>query len=261
MATCVFGWQNAAKSAAIVSYNSAQPGLDPTQWQTNDAGAASMAWQTVGTTATVLLDAGSTGQTWGAVALSRTNLSAGAQWSVTIWADAGQTTVVYGGGAATAANVTGGQCVLILPAQVAGQRISISVTDTANPEGFLNIPLAYAGPLFRPAGNISWQTTRARDRQVDEVVTRSGTEFPQFRWSRRRWSLDMQSLRTAELPTWQSIDQLAALGGNILFVPDPASATINADAIFGRLTSKADITYPFGCGDRLAWKADATERL
>ena len=263
MTLAMFGYQNAVKTAALVGSSSA-PGLDVSQLQNNDSGAASMAWQCTFTSGTLRIATAAV-TTFGAVCIARSNITAAALWSIRVFSDSTETVLNFNAGSVSGAptlamNVVNGQAVYIMPAGVSGKEMRIDFTDSANPEGYVNIPLIYAGPVFQPLRALSWNTTRGRDQRVDEIVTRSGVEFPQHRWDRRRWSLDAQSIGAAEYPTFQAIDSQARLGGNVLFIPDPASATLNADAIFGRLTPKADFGFMPG-GTRLTWKADITERL
>lgn len=155
-----------------------------------------------------------------------------------------------------------GQSVVIAPAEVTGRVCVLDVSNTSNPDAFLNIPLAYAGPVWTPLTNISYETTFGRDDQVDEVTSRGGAEFPSVQWVRRRWDVSLQGIRASEVWTQaMALDLAARTGGNVLFVPDPAGANAARETVYGRLKSLADLSFPFGNADRRAWRARITERL
>ena len=155
-----------------------------------------------------------------------------------------------------------GQSVHVAPAPVAGEAVRLDITDPTNPDGFINVPLAYAGPVWQPATNIAYDTSLGRDDATDETTTRGGAEFPTLQWTRRRWDVSLQGIRASELwPSVMELDRAARTGQNVLFVPDPAGADVAREAVFGRLRSLGDVTYPFGNGDRRAWRARITERL
>jgi hypothetical protein len=93
-------------------------------------------------------------------------------------------------------------------------------------------------------------------------VTRGGQEFPRLYYVRRRLELDFQLVAASDLWTYvDDLDQTARLGGNVLVVPNPASADINRESLFGRLKARSDVGYLAGLMDRRTWRATVTERL
>ena len=155
-----------------------------------------------------------------------------------------------------------GQSVTVAPGDVTGRVCRLDVSDPTNPDGFLNIPLAYAGPVWTPATNIDYQTTFGRDDQVDEVTSRGGSEYPSLQWARRRWDVTLQGIRASEVWTQaMALDLAARAGGNVLFIPNPAGADVGRETVYGRLKSLADLSFPYGSADRRAWKVRITERL
>jgi hypothetical protein len=152
--------------------------------------------------------------------------------------------------------------VLVQPTPVRGVLCRCDISDPTNPQGSLNIPLAYAGEGWSPEKNISWASAPGRDVQVDEVTTRGGQEYPSLRWRRQRMDIDHQSILADEVwPRIMDLQLAAEHGGNILFVPNPDSEALQCQALFGRLTSQSDVTHPFQSDERRAWRARLTERL
>jgi hypothetical protein len=140
--------------------------------------------------------------------------------------------------------------------------LRVDIADPGNPAGFLRAAQLYGGPVARPIGNIGYETAFARTVDAPALTTRGGQEFPILRHTRRGWRISMPSLREAEV--WPLVDALqlaAADGRNVLFIPFPAGADIQRDAVFGRLTDPAPITWPNPTPLRRAWSCTITERL
>lgn len=152
--------------------------------------------------------------------------------------------------------------VTALDTAVVGQVCRCDINDPTNPDTFLNIPLAYAGPVWQPLTNIDFSSAVGRDGAIDEVVTRGGQELPVARWDRMRVELSFQGVRTSEVwPTVMQIDHYSRLTGNLIWVNDPDNGLLNYETIFGRGSPTADLTYPYGGADRRAWKFRVQERL
>lgn len=156
----------------------------------------------------------------------------------------------------------GGQSFHLAPAEVMGQFCRCDISDAGNPDGCLRIALAYAGPVWQPSLNIGWGTSFAMEEVADEVVTRGGSEYSEPRYIRRRWDIALDAVAAADLwPRMMEWLRATRAGGNVLFVPDPASADVQREAVFGRARSMADVTYPFTSTELRAWRARVTERL
>lgn len=255
----LLGWNNVVKSAVNIEAVSYAPNLYPAQLQ-NDQGSPATAYQsTSATNQGLLFDAG-VDTAWRVFAMFRTNLSATAQlrWDVL---DASQNTL-WSSPTQSAGVVRGfGQSIFIRPTEIVGRFAHLAITDPANPDGFINIPLLFAGPVWEPQTNISYDTSFGRDDITDEVVSRGGQEFPTPRFARRRWDVALSGIRQAEL--WRSamdLDAYSRTGGNVLFIPDPAG-DVNRETVYGRGRSLTDVTYPYGSADRRAWKIRVSERL
>ena len=154
------------------------------------------------------------------------------------------------------------QSVHVAPSAITGAACRFQVSDPSNPDGFINIPLLYAGPAWQPATNIAYDSTIGRDDQTDEITSRGGAEFPSVQWTRRRWDVSMQGIRSSEL--WaqaMELDRFARTGRNVLFVPNPASVDVGCETVYGRAKPLSDISFPFGNADRRAWRVRITERL
>jgi len=261
MGNTVLGVNNLIKSGALIA-GSSVPTMPITNLQT-DSGASSMAWQTVSGVLTPAAGATfrctPTRQLWRLFGLFRTNLSQGA--SVTFSLYLNPATLVWSG------TVTGpqpgyGQVVAVAPTDMFADYSVVDITDTGNPDGFINIPLAYAGPAWIPRLGFTWGSTYGRDSTVDEMISRGGQEYPTYRFQQRRWEAAFDAISDTELWTEaQNLDRVSRYGGNILFVPDLASTTSSNEAVFGRVTVTADVSYIAGFHDRHAWKFRIKERL
>lgn len=257
--TVAVGVNNIIKTAALGSQSSATN--MPIENLKLDTGATSQAWQT----RAGLLDVNfaiepATRQVWRAFGLFRTNLTRGATVGVQLVNHNPLTQVWY-------ASVTGpmpgyGQIVVVAPQDFQADACVFYITDLGNPDGFINVPLAFAGPAWIPLKNHTWNSTMGRDSVVDELISRGGQEYPMYRYQQRRWEVEFDSIEGAEL--WQSaeeLDRIARYGGNVLYVPRTESPTIAQEAVFGRVTVTADVGYRAGVADVHNWKYRVRERL
>jgi len=138
----------------------------------------------------------------------------------------------------------------------------VDIEDAGNPDLFLNIPLVYAGDAWEPGRQISSDSASGTDAVTDEVVARSGAEYPVFRYEKRRWDLAFASLPDDEVFSGlEQVMRVARRGANVLFVPFPREDKSNFEAVFGRLTSRSDVTYPSTNKAYRAFRASVTERL
>lgn len=259
MSNTALAWTNYVKTGVVTS-NNAAANFPVTNIQ-GDSGAPADGWQTTILTSIVLTITPATGaQIWRALGLFRTNLTAGA--SLTFALKNNPSTVVYTTTVAGPVGATG-QVVALPPSNTTADYATITISDASNPDGHVNVPLAFAGPVWLPTSPLALDTAYGRDSQVDAPVSRSGQEYPVLRWQRRRWDISSLGVRTStELwPQLDTLNRLAMAGGNVLLVPDITSANKGYEALFGRLAQLADVTFPLGGSDRRAWKGRLTERL
>lgn len=252
MENCGFGYQNRLLDGVLSADQQAE--RLPVSNLASPQGSAAQAWRVPATTGTLTLTLPSASPVR-AFSFHRTNLTASAQ--VTISVRNGGTFVYTWNGLPSVAN---GQAVHVAPQTVAGDTVTVSVQDSANPDGFLSLPLAYVGPLWQPLRNFSTDSTSGFVGGVDEAMALSGAEYPQARWIQRKATIAHQSYGAAEAATLREISRLGLTGRNILFLPDPAAILPADEALFGRL-SGGDLSNPFGAADRRALTFTLTERL
>lgn len=259
----VFGWQNYVKDV-VPFVLSAASNMGPGNLQ-GDQGSPSTGWQTqTGTISgsnTLLQIKGTSPLStvpWGAVGVFRANLTSAASITFNFYIGA---SVQY------SATVSGpaagyGQVFVVPPTTVMAEQVNITFNDPGNPDNFINVPLAFGGPVWTPIGNISFASTVGRDDSTDEVISRGGQEWPVNRWQRRRWNIAMDAIRQSEV--WASVaelDRVARVGGNVFCLPNTLSSNTAQEAIYGRLKAGADISFPYSAGDRRGWRATITERI
>jgi hypothetical protein len=170
--------------------------------------------------------------------------------------------VTYDSGAQPGVAPGYGQLVTVAPAEVTGRCARVDISDPANPDGFLNIPLAFAGPAWSPQVNIAPGGAVARDRDQTVVRTRAGGEYVTLRSTRRRWAVSLPALSGDE--AWlqaAELEEAAAGGRNILFVPFPAGTHVQREAVFGLLASSSPMAMPTPNAELRTWSATITERL
>lgn len=236
-----------------------------------ESGAPSQAWQTP--TGVVTAAAGAhffvhppvANQAWRVAGLFRSNLTASATMRVQLFRPGvipGTYTTLYDGVAPNPPAPGYGQIILVMPSDVLADFALVQIDDPLNPDGFINIPLAFLGPAWLPLSPASYDTVDGADDSVDENESRGGQEHPNYLWSRRRREISFMGVRESEvLSGWRPLDNVARRGNNILYIPDIASDTINQEALYGRMRSTSDLGYPYGGSGRRSWRVRHTERL
>lgn len=242
---CVIGHLNSFVSGSV-SASSHATGLGPDQLQ-NDQGNASFALQIPGTSGSITVSGVSAD--YRMFGLFRTNLTAGASvtWSI--------------GGASCAVVPWFGQSVLVLDTPVSASGVTVSISDGSNPDGFLNIPLAYAGPGFQPQVNMDFSSAPNRGVGTLKEITRAGGSFIRNDYVKRTFDVVFSGIKPDEIVTMDEIDLVGRHGHNVLFVPDPTSVNVGREAIFGEWEGTTGLTYPYQATDARGYRATATERL
>jgi hypothetical protein len=255
---CLIGWKNHVLTGSLVvsSAEAAMPGAN----LQNDHGAPSLGWQTQpATSAWVRIDAGSA-VTWRMACLARTNLTTAAEVTFKLGSSAGGTEV------ASIGSVTGlvagySQIVRDFGQDYSARHLEIAISDPANPDGFINVPLAYAGEGYQPPLGFAPSSVFGREESMDKVVSKGGQEYPRLNWHRRFWDLQWPAIDEDDvIEQLFELDRVAREGGNVLFIPFPSSAHRQREAVFGPLKG-GDVAFPSQLATVRGWRARITERL
>ncbi|HTI78905.1 MAG TPA: hypothetical protein VL614_00490 [Acetobacteraceae bacterium] len=254
----LLGYINFVKSGTVTA-NNAAANFPVTNLQ-NDSGHAADGWQTTIKTGILLTITSALGlQPYRLIGLFRSNMTSAAVLVFTVYTN--PSTVVWT--ATVGGPVNGSGQVVVDTGGVIGDYATVLINDAGNPQPYVNVALAYAGPAWSPLSNFSLATSYGRDVTTDEMISHGGQEYPVYRYQRRRWDLDMQGVRTSS-ELWPILDammRIAAPGANILVVPDFGSADMTTEASFGRIKQTADVKYPLGTADRRSWSGQHTERV
>lgn len=255
----LLGYINNFKIGSITSTASAF-GLGATNLA-NDICAPSTGFQSAPTAITNVLitcTAPVSGSQWRAFGLFRTNITPGAQITVTL---------KLGAATVFSATVDGpqtgyGQVVVVLSEPLAGSHVIFEIDDPVNPDGFINVGGAFAGPCWNPATGVTWDTTYGSTANQVRVVSRGGQEYRNQLYRQRFWKLAMDAIQDSE--AWDDageLDRIASLGGNVLFVPDMTSVDLSREVVFGPLDPTADFNFSSHSLNNRGWRAQITERL
>lgn len=257
----LIGWDNLVEAPdTLVSATAEAVGLGAQNLRI-PLGDPSVAWQTpLGTTVASVLLVRPAAAPWRALCLARTNLSPSAFIQVRVGTRTGvATSPTYSSGLLAAGVVPGVRQVLhVLPPAVSGEALLLDVLDPTNPDGFLNVPLLFAGDV------VDFVIAAAPERPLDlrrfDAQGRGGALFTDRGEPSRGWNFrvaDLPDERAGFLPTLESF---AASGRNVLFVPLWPHARAAADAVFGPLDPGpggfADLV-----GAHRTWSATIRERL
>jgi hypothetical protein len=131
-----------------------------------------------------------------------------------------------------------GQSVLVPPATVTGRYCRLDLIDSSNPDGYVRIGSAFAGPMSSPAISIAPNAGEGWQDSSTVTTSKGGQEYVSIGAAFRVLDVEFANLTDAELYTVvHEIDRAASLRSNVLLIPDPDSAYLQRSAIFGRITS------------------------
>lgn len=261
MANFLIGWPNRVTYGNLTASDS-ESGLAASNLAL-DQGSSDRAWQCPSRQGWFKLTM-NVQETWQAFSLHRTNLSKTAQVRWRVWSGANTgTPLVYDSGEQPGGIVPAyNQSVIVLPAPVTGQTVQADITDSDNPDRFINIPLAYAGPVWQGARNFDPGSSAGHTKGQAKTVTRGGGVIIRSDWIKRTFTISLSGIRAVEVwPQVMDLDLWSGRGNNSLFVPDPEDPLINLQSIFGEIESASDVTYPNKVVEARGWKAVITERL
>lgn len=258
MTRSLFGYTNLVKTATL-SATSAESAL-PVSNLAEDRGSASLGWQTLATvlTATITCTFEYAGSDVRLIGLFNTNLTAAATLTVTgtlsggtVWSDS-----------ITASPAGYRQAISFVTAAMAMDSVTIAIDDPTNPDGFLNVAQMFIGDAFAPALSISHQSSYGSRLDINRQRTRGGQTYNTLQSRARVYSFDLGAISDAEaMESVAEIDRLAALGGNVLFIPDHSGTYRIREALFGELTESKDVTFNMGARNYRSWSGTITERL
>lgn len=155
------------------------------------------------------------------------------------------------------------RAVVVAPMEVVGRCARCDIQDPTNEDGFIAVALAYAGPAWQPQVSVGWDTAWNPQRGGTQIVTRGGQEHVEPLWRRGGWDLTMDWITAADMRTeQQAMEQVAATGANILFVPDPAdTAGAARETVLGTLKPSSGLGYPALTTAGRNWRAQILDRL
>ena len=259
MANFLLGYLNAVPGSTVTA-SAEEAALPATNVQT-DQGSPAEAWQCPAISGSLQLLFPAL-VSLRVISLHRTNLTSSATWRVRAWqtADVSASPAVDTGTVSAGVVPFYGQALLVLPAEVPTRTVRVEIADAANPDGFLNVPLMFAGPCWQPRRNYGYASSISNDDSTTVTTTRSGAEIVRNDWVRRGFDIVLGAVAPNEVPLVKDIDVRCRRGGNLLLVPNP-DGDPGASAVFGRCKPSASIGYANNSARTRTWRATLTERL
>ena len=255
----LIGWRNNVETG-LVRAGSELSNLPATNLQNGDGG---LPWRSAADLSTWLEFDGGAGALWRLAGLFLTNLTTAATLRVTVddrGEDVGLGTI-WDSGWRPAGVVPGfGQAVVPLDEEVTGRFMRIDLNDPGNPDGAIQVGLAFAGPAWQPQANFEAGLRESLKDGHRRITTRGGQTATEERWEKR-----VGDLAFAWLDEDEAYDVAAALvrhgrrGGNALLLPF-ADQRLGQTAIYGEIEGGA-ITMPSTRRQRRGWRFTIEERL
>lgn len=256
-----FGYQNSILTGQLSAGSQALPlgGLQ------NQVGSPAMAWQTASGVVTSAAGAWIRGYTPASVqsfdcfGVFRTNLTSSAAIRARVFSDA-YATVTWDSGT-IAANVQPGcyQSIILTPGTT-GQYWELDFEDVGNPDGYINIPLAYVGPLLTPLIGLGPGSVTSNVNSNTLSQTRYGAQYVNAFWTARQFLASMAMVFDIEMASFETLDSVARDGTNVLCIPDVTSPWLQREAVFGMCTSQG-FGYTMAHKDARSWAGTFIERV
>lgn len=261
MANTLFGWANICKSG-VMTASSSEPALGPTNLASDQCSPAT-GWQTrsgvvtPAAGASLRITASVAGSVWRVIAFVQTNMTPAASVTISLWrsgvAVATQTKIGPTRGY--------GQVVAVLPQAMTGDYVTADFSDPTNDQGFINVGGAFAGPAWQPNCGITWDTVYGSAAVQRRTQTYGGQEFRSLQFRQRVWKPVLDAISDADAWTQLGeLDRIAALGGNVILIPDINGNTY-CETVFGTLDQSGDVGFAGRLYDSRSWRTQVTERL
>ncbi len=197
---------------------------------------------------------------WRAVGVFRTNLTKLATIRYRLGTTPGGSDVLDTGDL-TGVEPGRNQHIYVHPTHLVARYLTITITDTSNPDNQLKVGLAYGGNMVIPQSNFGFSSSSERENRLDIAVSAGGFEYPKYMWQRRKWNISWDDLSQTEIRSYlDTIDSYARKGYNVLFVPDYEDG-LNFDSVYGMLREPSPFSFARAGFSRYAWAAQITERL
>jgi len=251
MANAYFGYQNALVGGTTADSTGTYAGF-PSSNLAVEQGGNSYSWRFAATAKQTQFNS-FTLQNINVVSLHRMNLTASAIVQLQLLRNH---VVIWDSGALT--GIPAHQQIVALVGTVSADQLVIFVTDAGQP--FVSIGFAYCGPIFQPSRQWTFDNSkRGRTKQVDGFTSRSGVQFPQFRYQQRTASLAWSSISPADAITMDLIGRYTNEQHNLLVIPQPDMLVTGIPAVFG-IATIGDFTFP-QTGPYRGTSVDISERL
>ena len=257
----LFGWDNAVEAAATVLAASSEVAGYEAGLLRVPIGNSATAWQTQpGVTDASLTVTPASVVAWRALCLARTNLTTGATIRVRVGSVANLASAPdYDSGILAAGVAVGiGQALHVLPAAVSAVAMRVDLADPTNPDGCLNIPLAYAGPGTETS--LSPRSRREPQIRDADTTTRGGVVLAQPLSRARSWQIELGMVADATSDWLDALEAAAGARKNVLFVPRLGTARAAAESVLGQMRPGAS-GFLTASGRYRTWSATITERL
>ncbi|GGY68095.1 hypothetical protein [Pseudoduganella albidiflava] len=133
-----------------------------------------------------------------------------------------------------------------LPTWLNARYVTISIDDTTNPAGYVQIGRLFAGGGFQPRYNASYGLKHYWMDGTELTKTASGYPLGTVKRRRRGASFVLDWLTKTEAATVHEIQRRQGLWGEVLYLPDPADqAECQRYGMLGHMAELGPIAYPY----------------
>jgi hypothetical protein len=135
-----------------------------------------------------------------------------------------------------------------LPAAVQGRYIRVTITDTGNSAGYVQLNRFICAPAWQPAINMSFGGSLAWVADTDSSKTLGGATYFDRRTPRRSLQVNLEALTPEQAMTWAfELQRILGIDGELFFVYDPADTDLlmKQRSFLANLRQLSAIEYPY----------------
>ena len=124
----------------------------------------------------------------------------------------------------------------------------MTITDTLNPSGYIQLNRFICAPAWQPALNMSFGGSLTWVADTDSVKSMGGKTFFDRRSPRRSLQINLEALTPEQAMTWPfEMQRILGIDGELFFVYDPADTVflMKQRSFLANLRQLNAIEYPY----------------
>ncbi len=143
------------------------------------------------------------------------------------------------------------------PATVQGRYLRVTITDTGNSSGYVQLNRFICAPAWQPEINMTFGGSLAWVADTDSSKTLGGTTYFDRRTPRRSLQVNLEALTPEQAMTWPfEMQRILGIDGELFFVYDPADTVLlmKQRSFLANMRQLNAIEYPYYNSQKTAFE-------